>query len=336
MRVHRRIAFTLSAVALLATAACGGNAVETSGDSGDSSTPATSDGGDTTPSSTDTGGSTDNGSLTLSGQDFTEMQIMASMYEQVLSKAGYDVTTKLVQTRDIYVEQMTDGNVDVVPEYLAGITDFLNTAAHGDDAKTVSTHDPKTTIAALKPLATKANISVLEPSQATDQNAFFVTKDFADQNNLTTLSDLAAMNQPITLAAGADCAGRSDCEAGLQDVYGLDITKIIPTGFGGAATLKSVTDGESQLGESGTTDGSLDAQGLVLLEDDKGIQPAQNLTPAVNSDFLKAHPDIADTLNKLSATLTTDDLAQLNLQVIAERQKPEDVAQAYLSDKGLI
>jgi osmoprotectant transport system substrate-binding protein len=317
MKVHRKFAFALGTLALLATAACGG------GDSIDKS------------SSGSDGGSAGKGSLTISGQNFTEMQVMAAMYGELLKNAGYDVTTKLVTTRDIYIKQMTDGKVDVVPEYLAGITDFLNTAANGDTAKPVSSHDPNATLSALKPLAAKDNISMLKPSQATDQNAFFVTKSFASKNHITTLSQLAALKQPIKLAAGPDCKGRSDCEAGLTGVYKLDITDIIPTGFGGAATFASVKNGESQLGESGTTDGSLSAQGLVLLKDDKGIQPAQNLTPAVNSAFLKQHPDVAQTLDKLSSVLTTDDLAKLNLQVDAQRQKPEDVAAAYLKQKGM-
>ena len=324
MRSRRTIAIALSSIALLATAACGdGGAIDDADDVGDEPTQESS-------------AATDQGALTLSGQNFTEMQVMAAMYEQVLTAAGYDVTTKLVTTRDIYIKHMSDGKVDVVPEYLAGITDFLQIEANGENAKPVSSNDPQATLDALEPLAADANISVLEPSQATDQNAFFVTKEFAADNNLETLSDLAKMDTPITLAAPEDCAGRSDCEAGLTDVYGLDIAEIIPTGFGGAATLESVKDGESQLGETGTTDGSLEPQGLVLLEDDKGIQPAQNLTPAVNSQFLDTHPDVADALNELSATLTTEDLAQLNFQVDAERQKPADVAEAYLSDKGLV
>lgn len=322
MKVHRKLTLALGTLALLATAACGG------GDSIDSS----SSGGGGQSS----GGSADKGSLTISGQNFTEMQIMAAMYGELLKDSGYTVTTKLVTTRDIYIKQMSDGNVDVVPEYLAGITDFLNTAANGDNAETVSSHDPNATLAALKPLAAKQNISILKPSQATDQNAFFVTKDFASKNNLTTLSQLAALKQPIKLAAGPDCKGRSDCQAGLAKVYGLKISAIVPTGFGGAATLSSVKSGESQLGETGTTDGTLAAQGLVLLQDDKGIQPAQNLTPAVNSKFLAAHPDVSQTLDKLSGVLTTSDLAKLNLQVDAQRQKPEDVASNFLKSKGLI
>jgi len=223
-----------------------------------------------------------------------------------------------------------------VPDYLAGITDFLNTEKNGPDAPLVSSHSADDTLAALKPLAEAKGISILPPSQATDQNAFFVTKDFADQNNLTTLSDLAALGNPIKLAAPPDCKGRSDCEDGLTNTYGLDITSLVPLDFASAQMKAAVKSGEVDLGETGTTDGSLSDQGLVILEDDKGIQPAQNLTPAVNTKFLDANPDISDIFNKLSAALTTDDLAAMNAKVDLERQKPEDVATQFLQDKGLI
>ena len=311
-----RHALVGAALALsLAAAACGN-------DSGDEE----SDGGSGTASG---------GSLTLSGQNFTEMQIMAAMYEQLLSDAGYDVTTKLVSTRDVYIKQLESGDVDVVPEYLSGIADQLNVLQNGPDAEPVTTNDPQESLKALQPLAEQAGITMLEPAEATDQNAFAVTQDFADENNLTTLSDLGALGEPITLAAAPDCEGRPDCQAGLEDVYGIDIEKILPLGFGTPQTLDSVTSGESQLGLVATTQADLEENGMVILEDDKGIQPAQNLIPAVNTEFLNDHPDVADVLNELAAVLTTEDLADLNGRVSIDREKPEDVAADYLSEQGL-
>ncbi|MGI8887475.1 MAG: ABC transporter substrate-binding protein, partial [Nocardioidaceae bacterium] len=309
----RRLALAASALALLTTAACGGDSLE-EGSGSDSGS-----------------GSQEKGSLTVGGQNFTEMQIMAAMYEQVLTNEGYDVGTKLVTTRDVYIGELNKVSVDVVPDYLAGITDFLNTAKNGENAETVSTNDPEETLAALKPLAEAENISMLEPSEATDQNAFITTQEYADSNSLKTLSDLGALDEPIKLAAPADCEGRSDCEQGLTDVYGIEISEIIPLDFASAQMKDALKTGEVELGETGTTDGTLDDLGLVLLEDDKGIQPAQNLIPAVNSDFLRDNPDIGDVLNELSATLTTEDLAALNVKVDLERQKPEDVAKDYLT-----
>ena len=308
MRARRLLAVSLAVGSLLAGTACAGN---------------------------DVSGSADKGSLTLSGQNFPEATLVAEMYKLVLEDAGYTVDMKLVGTRDVYMKQFPK-DVDVVPEYVAGIVDFLNTQQNGADAAPVSTHDAQETLDAAKPLLDAAGITMLDPADATDQNAFFVTKDFAEQHSLTTLSDLGGLGEPVVLAAAPDCKGRTDCEGGLSKTYGIDISKILPLGYASAQTYKSVLDGESQLGESSTTDGSLESQGLVLLDDDKGIQPAQNLIPAVSSAFLKDHPDVKDTLNALMAKLTTADLTELNGKVGNEREKPEDVAKQYLQDQGLL
>lgn len=310
-RSLRKAASLLAVGALLTAAACGS-------DDSDGLSP----GGDTDDS-------TDKGSITMSGQDFTEMQIMAEMYKQVLEADGYTVDVNLVGTRDLYIKGLGNGQIDLVPEYLAGIADQLN----GDAPFT--TNDPEQALSELEPIAEQAGITMLAPSPATDQNAFFVTQEYADSNGLSTLSDVAGVG-PVTLAAAPDCKGRDDCEVGLTEVYGIELERIIPTGFGTQQTKDAVLEDEAQLGLTGTTDGSLDQLGLILLEDDQGIQPAQNLIPAVNTEFLAENSDVADALNELSATLTTDDLASLNAQVDIERQKSADVAQTYLAEKGLI
>ena len=319
MRILRVLGVATAGALMLATAGCGGDdSLENQGSSGSSA------------------GGGDKGTAVVGGQDFTESQVMAAIYQKLLEDAGYTVQTKLVTTRDVYLPELSKGNVDIVPDYLAGLTDFLNTEKNGANSPAVSSNDPDATLKALKPLAEAKGISILPPSQATDQNAFIVTKDFAEKNDVSSLSDVAALNQPIKLGAPPDCEGRSDCEAGLTKVYGIKISEIVPLDFASAQLKDAVKKGEVQLGETGTTDGTLEDLGLVLLDDDKGIQPAQNLTPAVNSDFLAKNPDIADTFNTLSKTLTTQDLADMNVQVDLERKKPEDVAQQYLEDKGLL
>jgi osmoprotectant transport system substrate-binding protein len=319
MRIPRALGLAAVTALLLASAACGGDSLESSGsDSGDG------------------GGSADKGTAVVGGQDFTESAILAAIYQQLLENEGYSVQTKLVTTRDVYLPELSNGNISIVPDYLAGITDFLNAEKNGADAPLVSSHDPDATLAALEPLAKEQGISILPPSDATDQNAFFVTEKFATDNNLTTLSDFAALGGPIKLGAPPDCEGRADCEGGLTKVYGFKISEIVPLDFGSAQVKDAVKNGDVDMGETGTTDGSLADQGLVLLEDDKGIQPAQNLTPAVNADFLAKNPDLEDVFNKLSAALTTEDLASMNAQVDLERKKPEDVAQQFLQDKGLL
>ena len=316
MHSRRLLVGVVAASAALLTA-CGGSSSSTATDSGA--------GGSSAP--------TDQGAVRISGQNFTEAEIVADMYAAVLKKAGFDPQVKLVDTRDVYMKEVP-GSVDVVPEYTGAVVEFLNGTYNGANAKPITVSDPQKTIDKAKPLLDKASITLLHPSTATDTNAFFVTKKYSDQNNVHTLSDLKGKS--VTLAAAPDCKGRLDCEGGLSSAYGIDITKILPLGYASQQTYDSVLKGESELGETSTTDGTLQSQGLVLLADDQHIQPAQNLVPMVSTKFLQAHPDVEGPLNELMAALTTDDLTQLNAEVSVQRAKPEDVAQQWLTDAGLI
>lgn len=313
----------LAAVALLPLlllAACGGGSGSDTFDSAKSGDSASSAGG----------------TVVIGGQNYTEMQIMSAMYAALLKDAGYDVTVKSVSDRALYAKALEKGTIDLSADYASSMTEFLNKDINGPDAAPVASPDIDETIATLTDLGAKVGVEPLEPAKAQDANAFAVTKDFAEKNDVSTMSELGALGEPIVLAAAPDCPDRTDCAIGLEKVYGLDITKVEPLGFGTVQTKNALKSGEVQLGQVGTSDGSLESLGLVVLEDDKSLQNAENLVPVVNSDFLAAHQDVADILNKLSATLTTDDLMSLNASVDVDRLLPEDVATSYLKEKGLL
>jgi osmoprotectant transport system substrate-binding protein len=316
VQARRSLAAAASA-ALLLLAGCAGDDLSDSGSAEDS--PAASGGGE----------------VRISGQNFPEATLVTEMYVALLTDAGYDPSVKLVGTRDVYMgEGQFPETIDVVPEYVGGIVDFLNVTENGPNAEPLTTPDAAESIDNAQDLLDAKGITLLEPSSATDTNAFFVTQEYSEAEGVTKLSDLEG--EDVTLAAAPDCEGRSDCEGGLTDVYGIEIEEILPLGFATDQTYQSVLDGESQLGLTSTTDGTLEAQGLLLLEDDKSIQPAQNLVPAVGSDFLADNPDIEDVLNPLMAALTTEKLTELNGRVSVDREKPEDVAQDFLEEEGLL
>jgi len=278
-------------------------------------------------------GSADKGTVSISGQSFPEAALVASMYEQLLSDAGYSTDVKLVDARDAYMATFPD-SIDVVPEYVGGIVNFLNAAKNGEKAEPLTAGDGQELADAGKELLDAQGITLLDLSEATDTNAFFVTKEFSDKEGVTKLSDLEGMS--VKLAAAPDCEGRLDCEGGLSDDYGIKVTEVLPLGYASDQTYQAVIDGETELGETSTTDGTLESQGLVVLEDDKQIQPAQNLVPAVSNTFLADHPDVAEVLNPLMAALTTENLTELNGRVAVDREKPEDVARDFLQQEGLL
>jgi osmoprotectant transport system substrate-binding protein len=298
----RSVAIALVAIPLMFTAACGG-------------------GGD---------------KVVIVGQKFTEADIMTQLYKAVLDDAGYDTSVKNLGARDIYLGPLSKGDVMISADYLSSMTEALNRKENGDDAPKVASPDAEATLGELNKLAEKEGLTALEPAKAQDANAFAVTKAFAEANNLKTLSDLGASGLSVKLGGNSDCPQRTDCQKGLEETYGIKISGFEPTGFGSQATKDDLVKGVTQLGSVGTTDATLDSLGLVILEDDKHLQNAENLVPIVNSEWLKDNEDAEQALNRLSEVLTTEDLTMLIGKVDIDREKPADVAQEYLKDKGLI
>ncbi|MFF2326795.1 MULTISPECIES: glycine betaine ABC transporter substrate-binding protein [unclassified Streptomyces] len=304
-------------------AACGGDSLEK--DKGGSA-------------STGSGDSGKKGSLVVGAASFTESKVLAELYAQILADAGYHTSITTVANRELYEPSLEKGEIDVVPEYAATIAEFLNAKVNGAkeaEKKPVASGDAAATVAALEKLAAPRGLKVLPAGEAVDQNAFAVTKEFADENKLTTLSDLGSSKVEVKIAAGDECEVRPFCAPGLKKTYGINVTGIDPKGVGTPQSKQAVKDGKDQLVLTTTTDAVLDSYGLVFLEDDKNLQNADNVLPIVHAKDAGSQ-DIADALGKITKTLTTQDLAELNRKVDAERAKPTDVAKDYLQAKGLI
>ncbi|MGW6587862.1 ABC transporter substrate-binding protein [Streptomyces globisporus] len=320
-RTSRIAGAVIGMVALAGSlAACGGDSLEQ----------------EKSGSGSSAGGDGKKGTLVVGSASFTESKVLAELYAQILGDAGYSTSVTTVKNRELYEPSVEKGEIDVVPEYAATLAEFLNAKANGADKaqeKPVASGDVDATVAALKKLATPLGLTVLPAGKAVDQNAFAVSKEFAEKNSLKTLSDLGKSKLKVRIAAGDECEVRPFCAPGLKKTYGIDVTGIDPKGVGTPVSKQAVRDGKVQLVLTTTTDAVLD--GLVFLEDDKKLQNADNVLPVLNTKDA-GDPEIADTLGKLTDTLTTEELAELNRKVDAERAKPADVAKEYLESKNLI
>ncbi|WP_436735690.1 ABC transporter substrate-binding protein [Streptomyces sp. BBFR102] len=277
----------------------------------------------------------DSSRLTVGSAGFTESDLLAQMYSLLLRRAGYRTELITVANRELYEPALESGRVDVVPEYAATFADWLNAKEHGPEAEPVGSPDRATTVRALRRLAAPRGLAVLAPGRAVDQNAFAVTRAFAAEHSLRTLSDLGASGVPVRLAAGDECVSRPYCRPGLEKTYGIDVTAVDPKGVGTTQAKRAVQSGQDQMVLTTTTDATLDAFGLVLLEDDKKLQNADAVVPVVNRARAGSER-VARALDALAPVLTTADLAGLNRQVDSWRRLPEDVARTYLREKGLL
>ncbi|MFF1380773.1 ABC transporter substrate-binding protein [Streptomyces sp. NPDC058308] len=318
-RRARRMAGAVATVVALTAglAACGGDDLESKGGGADKA------------------GDGKKGSLVVGSARFTEQKVLAELYVGVLADAGYDAQVKTVQNREIYKPELKKGSIDVAPEYAATLAEFLNREKNGPKAKPVASSDVDATVSALEKLAEPQGLKVLPAGKAVDQNAFAVSREYAEKHKLKTLSDLGRSGEKVKIAAGDECETRPFCAPGLKSKYGIDVAGIDPKGVGNTQSKQAVKNGTDQMLLTTTTDATLKNYDLVVLEDDKKLQNADNIVPVVNEKEAGGK-EIAAALGKLTKTLTTEDLMELNRKVDEERQKEADVAHEYLKSKGLI
>jgi osmoprotectant transport system substrate-binding protein len=92
---------------------------------------------------------------------------------------------------------------------------------------------------------------------------------------------------------------------------------------------------EETVAASGETCAPEPGDQLVVLEDDKHLQNADNVIPAVNAQTAQSQPALLPALNAVSAALTTKDLVDMNAAVDVDRKSAEDVAAAWVADSGV-
>jgi osmoprotectant transport system substrate-binding protein len=201
------------------------------------------------------------GKLTIGAADFSEAKEIANLYKIALTAAGYTATVQTIGNRELYLPQLEQNKIQVVPEYAATLLTFLNTS---NDQANAATSDITQTMQRLTALGAQHNLVFGTPAEAIDTNAFAVTKATADKYGLKTLSDFASKcsGKATILAGPAECPQRPFCQQGLEQTYGIHFGSFLSMGSdaGGPITKKTLTDGKATIGLVFSSDSSLTTQ----------------------------------------------------------------------------
>ena len=144
----------------------------------------------------------------------------------------------------------------------------------------------------------------------------------------------ASVASQLTLGGPPECPDRPFCIPGLEEVYGIEFGNFVPLDVGGPLTVEALQNGEIDVALLFSTQSVIAENGWVLLEDDQGLQTAENITPVVRQDALD--DTITERLNAISAALDTATMTELNGRVEVDGEDPADVAAAFLDDNGLL
>jgi osmoprotectant transport system substrate-binding protein len=199
------------------------------------------------------------GAIKIGAADFSENQTLGSLYEIVLDAAGFDATVQQIGNRELYQPQLERGDIQVVPEYAGTLTEFLNKKLNGASATALASGDVDKTVAALKTLGAKVSTTFGKASKAADQNAFAVTKAFADKNGVKTLTEFAqkCSGTATVLGGPPECPQRPFCQPGLKQTYGLTVGNFASLDAGGPQTKNQLRSGTITIGLVFSSDGAL-------------------------------------------------------------------------------
>jgi osmoprotectant transport system substrate-binding protein len=263
--------------------------------------------------------------------DFPESVLLAYLYADVLAGKGYPVRVLPgLGTRELVDPALMAGLIQLVPEYTGSALDFVSLGRVHATASVTATAGALTRSMASRGLVTG------RPAAAQDGNAIVVTAATAARYRLRTISDLARVARRLIFGGPPECPERPYCLPGLRLSYGLRFSEFVPLDAGGPLTLQALTAGDIDVALLFTTDPAIRARHLVVLADNRDLQPAENIVPVLRQATARRFgPRLLAALNALSARLSVAALAGLDAQTEMHGLTPRVVAERWLQAQGL-
>ncbi|MBL1421658.1 MAG: ABC transporter substrate-binding protein [Alphaproteobacteria bacterium] len=278
--------------------------------------------------------------ITVSSKIDTEGGLLGNVIYLALENAGFEVEDRIqLGGTPIVRKALISGEIDIYPEYTGNVAFFYNKPSLDVWKDMKQGHEMA------KKLDFEGNKIVwLEPANANNTWAIAVRKEIADEGNLKTMSDFGKFVKgggDIKFVGSAEFVSNEAVLPAFQKAYDFVLSSdqlLILSGGNTAATIKAAaeqTDGANAAMVYGT-DGAISSLGLVVMTDDKGVQPVYAPTPIVREDVLNANPKIAEILNPIFQSFTLTDLQSLNARIALGGESPRDVAREYLEANGFM
>jgi osmoprotectant transport system substrate-binding protein len=278
--------------------------------------------------------------VVVSSKIDTEGSVLGNIILVALDANGIKTQDRIqLGATPVVRKAITAGEIDIYPEYTGNAGFFFNKA---DDPVW---KDAAKGYATAKSLDYEANKIVwLDPSPANNTWAIALRKDVVDANKLKTLSDFGkwvAGGGTVKLAASAEFVNSEAALPAFQKAYDFKLKPeqlIVLSGGDTAATIKAAAEQTSGANAAMVygTDGGIAPSGLVVMNDDKGVQPVYAPAPIIREQVLKDNPKIAEVLKPVFASLDLTTLQGLNARVQVGGEAAKAVATDYLKSKGFL
>lgn len=323
MRLQRMAAaFSVAALILAGTTACTSGPIVV--------LPSTSHSAGGTPLKVGT-------AATPSGGDSLESSLVSQVYVSALNAAGLNAQLVAEDAKNpTMLSSLQAGTVDIVPGYSSMFLQELLTSQKAT-ASSAPSKDAVTSGEVLKALtaALPDGVAMTDPSSAEDNDDIVVTAVTAEKYQLKTVADLAKVCDKLAFGGSADFKIKDRGLVTLATDYNCIPKKYVELPSAKSELLLALLSDNVQVADLASSSPAIEANSLVVLEDNKQIFRPQTIVPLVSDSSVSA--DVRGVLNKVSAALNDDELANLNLLSTSSHYGSEaDVAKAWLVQQGLI
>ena len=275
--------------------------------------------------------------LVMATKSFTEQHILSAMTVMWLEKKGFEVIPKRNIATTIGRNALLNKQIDMTWEYTGTSLIIFNHIS-----QPMSSEQAYETV---KKLDAKLGLVWLNPAPMNNTYAFAMTRQRAEKEGITTLSQLETKLEQVRkqdpehnwrLGLDLEFSGRSDGMKPLQKTYNMALDRPQIRQMDPGLVYNAIRDGFVDAGLIYPTDGRVKGFDLKVLEDDKHFFPSYNVTPVVRKDVLESHPGLEAALNELSPLITDESITEMNKRVDIDHQSPEQVARDFLKSKNML
>jgi osmoprotectant transport system substrate-binding protein len=265
----------------------------------------------------------------VGSKNFTEELVLGEMYALLLEHQGIAVERRLdLGSTQVAMAALARGDIDLYPEYTG--TALLVVLKQPPISDRAAVYD-----LVKREYAKRYDLTWLDPAPMNDTQALATTQALSAKLAVHTLSDCARLAPRLRLGAPHEFLERPDGLPGLVKAYGgFAFAKVVPVDIG--LKYKALESGDVDVVVAFGTDGQIDADHLVVLEDDRHFFPPYSVAPVARTQTLAAHPFIMTALNHLAPLLTDAVMRKLNYEVDGQKQEPADVARSFLKTNSLL
>jgi osmoprotectant transport system substrate-binding protein len=277
--------------------------------------------------------------INIGTKNFTEQFVVGNLMYLFLEGRGFDVELRTGMSSTVLREAMENGSLDLCMDYTG--TQWLSYTGHEFKGSS-----PEQMYEQVKQNDAERGLIWMNPIWCNNTYAIAVTRRFSEENNVKTLSDFAeyvrSNEGKVHFASDFEFYSRPDGILGLQLHYGFAfqpdyVTTVLP-----GLTFEYLAEGRSVAAMVFGTDPVVVKNDWVVLQDDKNFWPPYDLAPYARKEVLDANPGLEDALQELVNAFPDDpaaaraEMTALNAKVDVELMEPEEAAQQWLEDKGLL